>query len=1179
MNTGRKISILLFIASLIGVPTLVHSQWELLGNFGSQLRCVYFLDEAGSPDIGFVGSDKGLFRTTDRGKTWKITGPGAIDIFFTNSLHGWISSGSLYETTDGGLTWRNSPVGSTNVYYNKGRGLLLTENSISSDNGLTWLGNGSGFHRGFAFNNDSEGVQGTFDKIIRYTTDGGFSWTNSPLAVENWQPAGIKGTKIYFAGSENFIGTDLLYRSLDGGMNWKMIYPFAGKSGLTGTIRADKKHVYAQSNAGIYVSRDSGITWKFMCGPPNDWDTRFYISGDTVFAGDYKGNLWVSPTAGLGEPYSKKIILSDTALHFFTSACSLADTGFYLLDPNNCYSARLEIISANISGSKNFALIDTSFPRLLRYGTHFNIKYHPGISLYDSATLHLQFLKDSAIIDTTILLFGERTEAYGVSVFPNNIKKQITSPCQIIDTIIIVKNFPCDTVTINSATFMTPGVFTISSPTFPVTIPSDSSIAIHITGITNAKGTITDTLRLSMQYHTKKFGSEIPLTIGVAENIKPHLQIFPGGLGFGYSSVCKSATKRIYFINPICRQYEIISVKQLTGAPFFYTNSLTNHPSQLEAGATDSIDITFAPTSAGNYSGSLEILYSFQGKEYDTIVRLSGIGTAGTSANYLDTAVIFGLLSHCASMIKETYIQNTSCSEARMLQLSFDKGKYFSILEPKLPVTIAPGENVKIVLECASGLQNIASDNLNAILQSGGGGKIGISLPLSASILPDTQSLKLGAANIIFDTISVCSSNDTIVMIRNPFLCHSLSVDSIRTMGDSEISCIGTLKQLLLPGDSTFIHIHFAPNSAGVRQSTVHIWYRHESKVTDTTITITAISQGIPRMLEASLTTCDFGSRSLCEQPDTIVVFKNTGCLSVTISKGELVGEGFSIDDSQFPLIVFPDETVSIHIYAKVDTTMNRVVNAAFLNLIANTERIIPQIPISRHIIYPHTISIAPVNNTVTNSLYSFRLFSSTPDLTGINSLDFDLDYSHDLLEFRNAASVNTITMSNNHFQIVGNPTVSLSNDNSLCEIFFHVYLSPDTITTLRLSNLHLNISDPSFEACILSPQTDTTVYTYSLTCGEKTIYRHLRNLPYLESLYPNPAEDKMTMSLYSPSASVLNYEIKNIFGTTVLAGNTYLKVGVSNIPFDIHPFVSGVYEISIVAEGIHISKLFVKIK
>ena len=131
---ARRISCIFLCIALSLFSSRAFSQWQYLGSFGKPINCVYFLDAVGKPDTGFVGSGTGTYRTTDRGKTWKICGQGAADIFFTTPSHGWMSSGGLYETTDGGLTWRFLGIGSTNVYYNKGKGLLLTEDFMSADN-------------------------------------------------------------------------------------------------------------------------------------------------------------------------------------------------------------------------------------------------------------------------------------------------------------------------------------------------------------------------------------------------------------------------------------------------------------------------------------------------------------------------------------------------------------------------------------------------------------------------------------------------------------------------------------------------------------------------------------------------------------------------------------------------------------------------------------------------------------------------------------------------------------------------------------------------------------------------------------------------------------------------------------------------------------------------------------
>src|SRR6185436_20328867 len=102
-----------------------------------------------------------------------------------------------------------------------------------------------------------------------------------------------------------------------------------------------------------------------------------------------------------------------------------------------------------------------------------------------------------------------------------------------------------------------------------------------------------------------------------------------------------------------------------------------------------------------------------------------------------------------------------------------------------------------------------------------------------------------------------------------------------------------------------------------------------------------------------------------------------------------------------------PGEKLDIKITCNTDTTQGKTVNAGILSLLAGSDAYIPPIPFSRRIFYPRQISLMPRNDTVSHSTSVMKLYVRNSDLTGIHSIDFDLDYNNDLLEFRNAVSAN----------------------------------------------------------------------------------------------------------------------------------------------------------------------------
>jgi hypothetical protein len=77
-------------------------------------------------------------------------------------------------------------------------------------------------------------------------------------------------------------------------------------------------------------------------------------------------------------------------------------------------------------------------------------------------------------------------------------------------------------------------------------------------------------------------------------------------------------------------------------------------------------------------------------------------------------------------------------------------------------------------------------------------------------------------------------------------------------------------------------------------------------------------------------------------------------------------------------------------------------------------------------------------------------------------------------------------------------------------------------------------------------------------------------------SIWPNPAKDKITIQLSSSDDKKIPYFIHNVQGTRVLHGWLQLHKGINRIPLDIGPLTPGLYQIR-AGENKAVSLKFVK--
>jgi photosystem II stability/assembly factor-like uncharacterized protein len=368
----------ILILVMILLSNQANAQWKQIADFNDEyITCVYFLDLQGPPRIGFVGTGTTLNKTTDGGSSWtEVWSKGnyalyyVTDICFKDSLTGWFSiagdSDACYRTTDGGNHWNEiygSPYGALGVDFNAQYNRLFlslnnfrpTSTLVSSDLGNTW---GSitisqpitdSQTTGITFLSDSIGLASwsafypdTTCGFLR-TMDGGLAWTLelTPFACE--QALGIPGTPICFATSIQGIK---VWRSDDYGETWKKIAdfgPLLDSQGIqispygTGYIKGDLSRLYIQTDSGMYVSFDSGVTWKNDGGPSyitNFSNDEFYSAKGVTIAGmtysdggiDVDDGLWEEDTGVISGVAESATANSNNALSVFPNPATSSIT-------------------------------------------------------------------------------------------------------------------------------------------------------------------------------------------------------------------------------------------------------------------------------------------------------------------------------------------------------------------------------------------------------------------------------------------------------------------------------------------------------------------------------------------------------------------------------------------------------------------------------------------------------------------------------------------------------------------------------------------------------------------------------------------------------------------------------------------------------------------------------------
>jgi BNR/Asp-box repeat len=232
-------------------------------------------------------SDRGIFRSTDHGKTWERFGkdafkgrtewPGCFLLDPTGKTKRFLVAlvyGAPITVGDGG-DWKTMAKDSAHVDYasvdwsDAEMKLVLTVKHeadgkllISDDRGQTFREAGKGYGASWVFDSKTAVIAGVKTKELLRTTDGGKSFS----AIGKHE---IKTLPKWHDGALYWLMDDALYRTVDKGEKWEKLG--AVNDARYGPIFGkDAKQLLVLTKEGIVESKDGGMTWSKPVAPPKE---------------------------------------------------------------------------------------------------------------------------------------------------------------------------------------------------------------------------------------------------------------------------------------------------------------------------------------------------------------------------------------------------------------------------------------------------------------------------------------------------------------------------------------------------------------------------------------------------------------------------------------------------------------------------------------------------------------------------------------------------------------------------------------------------------------------------------------------------------------------------------------------------------------------------------------------
>jgi len=617
---------------------------------------------------------------------------------------------------------------------------------------------------------------------------------------------------------------------------------------------------------------------------------------------------------------------------------------------------------------------------------------------------------------------------------------------------------------------------------------------------------------------------------GLSSN--PRLMIttngLPDSIDFGRENICTGdSLSEITLSNVGCASVTINSIT-FNGAEFTLRSKFA--PVTLDAGNQRSYLVRFKPTTLGLRTGTLYVSSTLASDS----IHLTGFGITGrTGIAFSQSQIVSNL---CDSVDRTVQVHNTSCSALTIDSITIPTP--FQLL--KFSSTTLPSDstiNLDVRFVPISG----GPSQVSVVVHSHIGTEVfDTTLLLTATGIDQGTLFSLSSNTINLDTVSICGSATGEVVLTNKG-CNALSVDSI-VIGTGQLSLLTPNHAVLARGENDTIRVRFNPIAPGPQSYDLLIH----------------TNGGVKKVAVKSYVASDAGNVALavtdsttlsCQSSTFSIQLKNTTCDTIAVESVTLAGTNagdFSLP--AFSRTVVPvggsitmsgtyapqaggtrNATATIHIRRHDGSTLDTIIAIQALAVAS------PPIPIS----LPDSSIVESAGNTI-----SIPLYATNNSVVTVDEFDATLLLNTDLLSpirfdpVQPQLLAGSVTAFDAQTKGTLKITFALPQPAKISRgllgwIRFGVRLTDTMATEVKLSTATLASKTYSI-ACLSALTLDSTVqFRLDPLCGDRTITGGIAKQLSLTigSIVPNPARDEVTITVVGPLNGAGELEISDELG------------------------------------------------
>jgi hypothetical protein len=440
--------------------------------------------------------------------------------------------------------------------------------------------------------------------------------------------------------------------------------------------------------------------------------------------------------------------------------------------------------------------------------------------------------------------------------------------------------------------------FSVTGITVPLVLAAGQSVSFSVEFQPTAAGNPSTTISFdgqNGQAYVSLSVSGDAVTIG-------KLSPSPSPVVFGNTNVGSNQTSTVTLTNSGGSDLTI-SQATMSGAGFAMSNLAL--PLTLQAGKAAAVTITFAPTGAGNFSGSVTFATTAGKTNSNVVLSLSGVGATPGTLTASPTSLAFGSIQVGSNSSKSETLTNTGASAVTITQATAS-GAGFSVSGVTLPATVGANQSVTFTATFAPSSAGAASGALSIVSSASGSP---LSIPLSGTGV--TQgALTANPTSLAFGSVQTGNSKNLSELLTNAG-GSSVTISAANLTG-AAFSVSGlSLPLTLTANQSVTFTVTFAPTSAAAASGSLSV----VSNASNSTLSIGLSGTGTAAgTLAVSPTSLSFGKVADGSSSSITSSLLTASGSSVTISSASISGTNgseFALSGISLPVTLGAGKTAS----------------------------------------------------------------------------------------------------------------------------------------------------------------------------------------------------------------------------------------------------------------------------